>query len=73
MKSRVEGTEVRGLTSEYFGVLRLASGNCIERIEFAWASTFIDTLFELGLTPVQLKAVSIDRGFQLFPCGGSKS
>jgi hypothetical protein len=44
MNSRVEGTEVLGLTSEYFGVRRLASGNCIERIEFAWASTFIDTL-----------------------------
>jgi hypothetical protein len=47
MNSRVEGTEVLGLTSEYFGVRRLASGNCIERIEFAWASTFIDTLLNL--------------------------
>jgi len=48
MKSRVDGTEVIDLTSEYFGVRRLASGNCIERIEFAWASTFINT-FVLNL------------------------
>jgi hypothetical protein len=44
----VDGTEVLGLlTSEYFGVRRRASGNCNARIEFAWASTFIDTLLNL--------------------------
>src|SRR5689334_14487649 len=53
MNSALDGTEVLGLTSEYFGVRRVASGN--ERIEFAWANTFIYTLVELGLTPVQPK------------------
>jgi len=66
MKSRVEGTEVLGLTSEYFGVRRLVSGNCNESIEFAWANTFIDTLFELGLTPVQPKGSSNRPRFPAF-------
>jgi hypothetical protein len=72
MNSAVEGTEVLGLTSEYFGARRPASGNWNERIEFAWASTFIGTLLKLRLTPVQRKSSLNPLRFPAFDFQGRK-
>jgi hypothetical protein len=66
MNSMVEGTEVFGFTSAYLNVRSLVIGNSNERLWFCWASNFIGTLDQLGLTPVSLKAVPIAQRFQFF-------